>query len=435
MVDGRIAVRPGEDLQPSIYQALELCDIWKARSSGPLPHAIECSYSLAQLLVTDSTDAASSNILQLSYATVIIRSVNGLADRLQQKRRFTAPISKLCYHLGLPGWIVDVRHEAAHNRMPSMEQLRLAAHSLLGFFCQRYWGQSSRQELREHAQKLLEAYVDPSTMPPAAAAVTVDEDENKDDDGTPVDNFDDEDGWLNNNFFAALFDAPAKKKSTEETEEEESKTKKPRRQNDKKPDTTSDDFGQRFVNKIPQDMAYQVALNFFIWGTAGDNNDTDDPTGVILSHSVDDVASQETYLPLLVLLCQTWPGFLGALVTHCVEYRLLNPWKEKVEHVKESDPLSDWVQHLLERNFLNQVIAGESLSSSKSTPKMVRLRLPLKSLTGRLDKEVPLRRVLQRFVTVDKAGRVEDTTKAPSNWSVVESWEASTIGSLPGCAV
>jgi ribosomal biogenesis protein LAS1 len=35
--------------------------------------------------------------------------------------------------LGLPGWIVELRHEATHNQLPSLQILKAAANFLINW--------------------------------------------------------------------------------------------------------------------------------------------------------------------------------------------------------------------------------------------------------------------------------------------------------------
>jgi len=68
--------------------------------------------------------------LQLSYSMVIVRAVNGLVDGNQQGIYANSVLS-LAEKIGLPGWIVELRHDSTHNQVPSLSVLRSAAHYLM----------------------------------------------------------------------------------------------------------------------------------------------------------------------------------------------------------------------------------------------------------------------------------------------------------------
>jgi ribosomal biogenesis protein LAS1 len=92
----------------------------------PLPHALE---SLLSLLVAIRQDSASdvglssSLSLRQSYSAAIIRLVNGLVDPLQTGA-YARPIQSIATQIGLPAWLVELRHAATHEDLPSLELLR-----------------------------------------------------------------------------------------------------------------------------------------------------------------------------------------------------------------------------------------------------------------------------------------------------------------------
>jgi hypothetical protein len=93
----------------------------------PLPHALE---SLLSILVAVQQDSASgthppssSLSLRQSYATALIRLVNGLVDPLQAGM-YARSILSIAAQIGLPVWLVELRHAATHEDLPSLELLR-----------------------------------------------------------------------------------------------------------------------------------------------------------------------------------------------------------------------------------------------------------------------------------------------------------------------
>jgi hypothetical protein len=431
-----------------LEEALQICQVWKVRCSNSLPHAIESSYCLAQLLLEDATTAANpsttcgntsseSITLQLSYSTAIIRSVNGLADGLQQRRRSAAPVSHLCATLGLPGWIVDIRHEATHNALPSLPQLRLAAHTLLGFFLEKYWHfvTGSRQHSLDAATQLLRDCIAtrrlectpglksnvvtrlvPTILSPHCTTEhdedpEDDDDNDNNDDVGDSDQIDDEVDWLANNYFASLVrDSHTTRVSTRRPPERKEhpkkkiKTSEPPPNKPKKEVETKDHVSSilalQFVKTVPQDVAYHAALSFFIWGDEGS-------VGLLLSCESDHI-----FQPLLELLCQTWPGFLVAVVTHAVEFRTVN------EHHTGDCPLAQWMRRNCD--FLRK--HGGS-------------KIPARNLSGRLAKVSQLRQALEDIYLEGAIETPEPTGTALHNWTLAEHWEQCTIGILPGHVV
>ena len=137
-----------EEPLASLYRALDRMSVWKIRMDTRIPHAVESSYQLAQVHARSNNNNNNGNNhrsyggteeLRLAYGCAILRSINGLADALQQTRAHAASIAVLCGDLGIPSWLVDVRHAATHNQLPTLSVLKLAATTLLEYLQQQYW--------------------------------------------------------------------------------------------------------------------------------------------------------------------------------------------------------------------------------------------------------------------------------------------------------
>ena len=76
----------------------------------------------------DASAQTSSSYLHIrqSYASAIIRLVNGLVDPLQLGA-YARSIASIAAQLNLPAWLVELRHAATHEDLPSIEVLREAA--------------------------------------------------------------------------------------------------------------------------------------------------------------------------------------------------------------------------------------------------------------------------------------------------------------------
>ncbi|VDB82955.1 unnamed protein product [Peniophora sp. CBMAI 1063] len=90
------------------------------------------------MLQDESREHASSLSLRQSYSTAIIRLVNGLVDPLQVGV-YARSIASIAAQLGLPGWLVELRHAATHEDLPSLELLRQAAGESLDWLFHNYF--------------------------------------------------------------------------------------------------------------------------------------------------------------------------------------------------------------------------------------------------------------------------------------------------------
>lgn len=109
---------------------------WRAR--GRLPLAVEATAVLRAAAANDRLERADESGLRMTYAMAVVRLVNGVTDP-QQRGKFAAPVQALAQAAGLPRLLVDVRHEATHNELPSLPVLRRAAEAALEWLRTRYW--------------------------------------------------------------------------------------------------------------------------------------------------------------------------------------------------------------------------------------------------------------------------------------------------------
>lgn len=168
-----------------LIYGIQRVSTWRSRAeNGRLPHSIDVTASMAQIMLQDwqyhssntngtgtsgrtrtrapYISCTDTNSIKLAYAAILLRAVNGIADSIQRNRAsyshgYGSSVAALCSQIGLPSWIVDLRHDSAHNELPSLVPLRLAARNLLGFFMQQYWTilDDLRLEWRENGVELL----------------------------------------------------------------------------------------------------------------------------------------------------------------------------------------------------------------------------------------------------------------------------------------
>ncbi|KAL4155263.1 hypothetical protein PRNP1_007373 [Phytophthora ramorum] len=138
------------------------------RSRVQLPVAIDATAQLVELQLHEQmaqhhhhavgVSSRSHMELSLLYANVIVRCVNGLVDG-SQKGMYATAVSTLAQRIGIPLWVVDLRHESTHNQLPSLPVLRFAARHLLAWLRVNYWGaqeDSIRGQVHQAAQWLFE---------------------------------------------------------------------------------------------------------------------------------------------------------------------------------------------------------------------------------------------------------------------------------------
>ncbi|CAH0480830.1 unnamed protein product [Peronospora belbahrii] len=138
------------------------------RSRAQLPVAINATAQLVELQLHESmaqhhhhaigVSSRSYMELCLLYSNIIVRCVNGLVDG-SQKGAYALAVSTLAQRIGIPLWIVDLRHESTHNQLPSLPVLRFAACHLLSWLKVNYWEAQEilvQQQVHHVSQWLLE---------------------------------------------------------------------------------------------------------------------------------------------------------------------------------------------------------------------------------------------------------------------------------------
>jgi ribosomal biogenesis protein LAS1 len=128
--------------------ALRTVDAWRAR--GRVPLAVDVTASLVDAMRRDDGSVASSSVsssdgrgTRLEYAMTLVRLVNGAVDPTQ-KGRYAAPIATLASKIHLPQELVDLRHEATHDALPSLRALRRGARLALAWCRTWYWDKQRR---------------------------------------------------------------------------------------------------------------------------------------------------------------------------------------------------------------------------------------------------------------------------------------------------
>jgi hypothetical protein len=117
--------------------ALELGEVWRLR--GKLPVSVDATLSLKRLqMVLISSENFDPVILQLALSAALLRMVNELTDP-GQRGQYAQPLNRLAENIGLPRILVDIRHEATHDSLPSLPTLELGLEIALDYLYTNYW--------------------------------------------------------------------------------------------------------------------------------------------------------------------------------------------------------------------------------------------------------------------------------------------------------
>ena len=135
-------------------EALKRVETWQSRSGNKLPLAIEVTASLISATVEDLRSCLSQYALRHLMSMAVVRFVNGMVD-MEQKGAYARSVQSIGDEIGLPDWLVDLRHEATHASLPSLQVLRSGCRFALNWLKDCYW-EAQIAEFCERDESLLQ---------------------------------------------------------------------------------------------------------------------------------------------------------------------------------------------------------------------------------------------------------------------------------------
>lgn len=117
--------------------ALHRVSAWKSRYAHNTPVAVECTADLVRCQVLDRSGQLEGHDLVLLYGTALVRFINLITER--QQGRVARPLRRLAGNLNIPEWIVDLRHDFTHRKIPNLKWCRKGCKVVLDWLQQEYW--------------------------------------------------------------------------------------------------------------------------------------------------------------------------------------------------------------------------------------------------------------------------------------------------------
>lgn len=117
--------------------ALHRISAWKARYASSAPIAVECTADLVRCQVLDRSGQLSADDLVLLYGAALVRFVNLITERQQGKT--ARPLRRLAGNLNIPEWVVNLRHDFTHRKLPTLKWCRKGCKVVLEWLQQEYW--------------------------------------------------------------------------------------------------------------------------------------------------------------------------------------------------------------------------------------------------------------------------------------------------------
>jgi Las1-like len=440
----------------SIAEALERVAVWKIRSPQ-IAHAIESTAALAQILYRESISAArdaptysttssthtgigtlSTVELRHAYACAILRTINGLADTLQQQRAVAASVATLCAELGVPQWLVSIRHQATHNQLPPLVTLRMAAHALLQYLSTVYWEPMARrrQHWYQQALSLLKEYTtvaqndqalkrqrrneqNTPTVPDKDLTDRTDECSSSEDETEVqcVNGLWQSVPGTTSNRFAPLVEPKTKPPAGKTgTVSRGVLSVSPRMEpantstgstvavvRDPNQPTAWAMAEKYLASSVPVDVLYMAMLDYLVYGFCKENDDGNSERSAGLLLGGDFNATVDELGPLLIVFGRNWPGLVSALLIASVNVicqRMETP-SNATASSGASDVLEQWIRHLLSRKFISKIFKYSGEPHNHETKVNGVSYAPLSVLKIL---QIPLNRLCDRLVHANRSG-------------------------------
>lgn len=135
--------------------AVDRIRAWESRALSRIPLAVETTAAMVKANIqyeTAEKPVGNSIRLREQYSMAIIRFVNLFTERSQQKA-YALPVHVLASRMGVPAWIVDLRHEATHDSLPSLTELRAAADWCLQWLKTEFWEVQGQDQNSTYEEK------------------------------------------------------------------------------------------------------------------------------------------------------------------------------------------------------------------------------------------------------------------------------------------
>ncbi|XP_027621208.1 ribosomal biogenesis protein LAS1L isoform X2 [Tupaia chinensis] len=127
--------------------ALNLFFLWRSRLGNELPLAVASTADLVRCKLMDVTGGLGTDELRLLYGMALVRFVNLISER---KTKFAKlPLKFLAQEVNIPDWVVELRHELTHKKMPHINDCRRGCHFVLNWLRKTYWCRQLESTLRE----------------------------------------------------------------------------------------------------------------------------------------------------------------------------------------------------------------------------------------------------------------------------------------------
>uniref|UniRef100_UPI00358ED9CD ribosomal biogenesis protein LAS1L-like isoform X2 n=1 Tax=Myxine glutinosa TaxID=7769 RepID=UPI00358ED9CD len=130
------AMREGLEVSQARDFALGRISAWTSRWGKDVPLSVSCTKDFLQCQAMEAAGFEREQLI-LAYGTAIVRFVNLLSE--QPHERLATPITELAANIGIPSWMVILRHDVTHRCMPSLNTCHHGCRFALSWLSRNFW--------------------------------------------------------------------------------------------------------------------------------------------------------------------------------------------------------------------------------------------------------------------------------------------------------
>ncbi|CAI5646955.1 unnamed protein product [Oreochromis niloticus] len=129
--------------------ALDRISAWRTRCTDSFPVAMDCTADLVRCQMRDLSGQLTGDDLIMMYGTALVRFVNLITER---------QLKPLAGNLSIPEWMVDLRNEIMHGKLPSLKWCQRGCKVALEWLQQEFWSRQlggapdERCDLQSHGE-------------------------------------------------------------------------------------------------------------------------------------------------------------------------------------------------------------------------------------------------------------------------------------------
>ncbi|XP_021043673.1 ribosomal biogenesis protein LAS1L isoform X2 [Mus pahari] len=127
--------------------ALNRITVWRSRLGNELPLAVASTADLIRCKLIDAAGTLGTDELRLLYGMALVRFVNLISER--KTKSSNLPLKYLAQEVNIPDWIVELRHNLTHKKMPHINDCRRGCYFVLNWLQKTYWTRQLEGSLKE----------------------------------------------------------------------------------------------------------------------------------------------------------------------------------------------------------------------------------------------------------------------------------------------